>query len=38
VKFEIALARGRKLHDKREAARRKAIERETQAILKAYGR
>jgi len=38
VKFEIALARGRKLHDKREAARRKAVERETQAILKAYGR
>ncbi|GBC78313.1 SsrA-binding protein [bacterium HR08] len=38
VKFEIALARGRKLHDKREAARRKAIERETQAILKEYRR
>ncbi len=37
VKVEIALARGRKLHDKREAARRKAIERETQAILKEQG-
>lgn len=34
VKCEIALARGKKLHDKRETLRRKDIERETQAAMK----
>ena len=28
VKVELALARGKQLHDKREAARRKAVERD----------
>lgn len=34
VKVEIALARGKKIHDKRETARRKAIEREVEAELR----
>lgn len=34
IKLEVALARGKKLYDKREAAMRKTIERETQAIFK----
>ena len=38
VKFEIALAKGRKLYDKREAIARKSIERETMAALKGRNR
>ncbi len=34
VKVEIAVARGKHLYDKREAARRRVIEREIQAELK----
>ncbi|MDA2928864.1 SsrA-binding protein SmpB [Acidobacteria bacterium AH-259-O06] len=34
VKVEIALARGKQIHDKREAARRKAIEREVEMELR----
>jgi len=34
VKLEIALAQGKKLHDKREDIKRKDIERETQRKLK----
>lgn len=34
IKIELALAKGKKLYDKREAAIRKAIERETEAVLK----
>lgn len=34
AKVEIALARGKKLHDKRETARRKAIDREIESELK----
>lgn len=34
VKVELALARGKRLHDKREAARRKAIDREVETALK----
>ncbi|MDA2934201.1 SsrA-binding protein SmpB [Acidobacteria bacterium AH-259-D05] len=34
VKVEIALARGKRLHDKREAARRKAVDREVEVELK----
>jgi len=34
VKVEIAVARGKKLHDKRETERRKAIERDVQQELK----
>lgn len=34
VKIEIALARGKKLYDKRETARRKTIEREIESALK----
>jgi SsrA-binding protein len=34
VKIEIALAKGKKLYDKRETAIRKTIERETEAMLK----
>ncbi len=34
VKFEIGLARGKKAHDKREALKRKDIERETRQAIK----
>ncbi|UCF39376.1 MAG: SsrA-binding protein SmpB [Acidobacteriota bacterium] len=34
IKIEIALARGKKLYDKRETAKRKTIEREVAAELK----
>lgn len=34
IKIEIGLARGKKVHDKREALRRKDIERETRQALK----
>lgn len=34
AKVEIALARGRRLYDKREADRRRSIDREIQAELK----
>ncbi len=34
VKVEIALARGKQIHDKRESSRRKTIEREVQTELK----
>lgn len=34
AKLELAVARGKKLHDKRETARRKAMERDIQAQLK----
>jgi SsrA-binding protein len=34
VKVEVALARGKKLYDKRETEMRKTIERETRAALK----
>lgn len=36
AKLEIALVRGRKLHDKREVLRRKAMEREAMQELKRY--
>lgn len=34
VKLELAVARGKRVHDKRETARRKTMEREVQAQLK----
>lgn len=34
VKCELALARGKKLHDKRESLKRKTAEREAQAAIK----
>lgn len=37
IKLEIALARGKKKHDKREAKRKKAIEREIEQALKDKG-
>jgi len=37
IKLEIALARGKKKHDKREAKRKKAIEREIEQALKNKG-
>lgn len=38
VKFEIGVARGKKLYDKRETAMRRTIERETRAQLKERAR
>ncbi len=38
VKVTLALVRGKQMHDKREALRRRDIERETQATVKAHGR
>ncbi|HZG51875.1 MAG TPA: SsrA-binding protein SmpB [Pyrinomonadaceae bacterium] len=38
VKFEIGVARGKKLYDKRETAMRRTIDRETQAQLKERNR
>ena len=35
VKIEIGLAKGKKLHDKREAVRRRTLDREAEAALKA---
>jgi SsrA-binding protein len=37
VKIEIGLARGKKIHDKRESIRRKEIERETQRASRSRG-
>jgi len=37
IKLEIALARGKKKHDKREAKKRKALEREVEQTLKDKG-
>jgi SsrA-binding protein len=37
VKIEIGLARGKKLHDKRESIRRKEIERETRRASRSRG-
>ena len=34
VKCELALARGKKIHDKRESLKRKAMDREAQAAIK----
>jgi SsrA-binding protein len=34
IKVELALARGKKLHDKRETIRRRELDREAQAALK----
>ena len=34
VKCELALARGKKLHDKRESLRRKTLDREAQAAMR----
>ncbi len=34
VKCELGLARGKKLHDKRETLKKKAVDRETQAAIK----
>jgi len=36
AKLEIALAKGKTLHDKREALKRKVLEREAQAAMKRY--
>jgi len=33
LKCELALAKGRKVHDKREVSRRKTIEKETKQAL-----
>jgi SsrA-binding protein len=33
LKCELALAKGRKVHDKREVARRKTIDKETKQAL-----
>lgn len=38
VKFEIGVARGKKLYDKRESAMRRTLERETRAQLKERAR
>jgi SsrA-binding protein len=38
IKFEIGVAKGKKLYDKRETEMRRAIERETRAQLKESGR
>jgi SsrA-binding protein len=34
IKFEIGVARGKKLYDKRETEMRRTVERETRAQLK----
>jgi len=36
IKFEIALAKGKKLYDKRESIKRKDLERDVQKQLKSY--
>jgi len=38
VKFEIGVARGKKLYDKRETEMRRTVERETRAQIKERGR
>jgi SsrA-binding protein len=38
VKFEIGVARGKKLYDKRETEMRRTVDRETQAQLKERNR
>jgi SsrA-binding protein len=38
IKVEIALARGKKAHDKRESIKRKDIERETRQAIRERGR
>jgi SsrA-binding protein len=38
VKIEVALAKGKKLYDKREAAIRKTVEREVEVMLKERGK
>ena len=38
VKARIALAKGKNLHDKREALKRKEAERETQSAMKRYAK
>ncbi|MCB1041325.1 MAG: SsrA-binding protein SmpB [Acidobacteria bacterium] len=38
AKIEIALARGKKIHDKRETLRKKAMDREARAAIKARAR
>jgi SsrA-binding protein len=37
LKCEIALAKGRKVHDKREVSRQKTIDKETRQVLKERG-
>jgi SsrA-binding protein len=37
IKVEIALAKGKQLHDKREALKRKEADREARAAMKKYG-
>lgn len=38
VKARIALAKGKNLHDKREALKRKEAEREAQSAMKRYAK
>ncbi|OBV29390.1 SsrA-binding protein [Helicobacter sp. CLO-3] len=38
VKLQIALAKGKNLHDKREALKKKILDKEAQASLKNYGK
>ena len=38
VKVALALAKGKQLHDKRETIRRREVDRETRAVVKAHNR
>lgn len=38
VKLQLALARGKQLHDKRESIKKKILDREARASLKNYGK
>ena len=38
VKVAISIAKGKKLHDRRETIRRREVERETRAMLKGQSR
>lgn len=38
VKLQLALARGKQLHDKRESIKKKTLDREARASLKNYGK
>lgn len=38
VKVSLALAKGKKIHDKREAIRKREVERDTRAAVKSRGR
>ena len=38
VKVRLALAKGKRTHDKRETIRRREVDRETRAAVKARGR